>query len=200
MLDVTGRRWRGVLVYLALAFGLSWIAQIGLAVWSRNGSADAGLQALGGGILIAALGLMWPPAVGAFVARRWVEGNDFSDAGLRLGPMRYVLLGWLLPPLLVLGAMVLSLPVYPFDSTFGALRQMMSQAGSELPVSAETIVPVQIASGLTVGVLINSVFAFGEEFGWRSYLLPRLIQLLGWWPGVIGHGAIWGSGTRRSSD
>ena len=50
----------------------------------------------------------------------------------------------------------------------------------------------QIVLALTLAVPINSMFAFGEEFGWRCYLLPRLMTLLGPWPG-------W-SCTERSGD
>jgi membrane protease YdiL (CAAX protease family) len=184
--------WRGVLVYLLLAFGLSWTAQIGLAVWTGSDAARATPQALGGGMLVVALALMWPPAIGAFVARRCVEGGDFSDSGLRRGPWRYLLLGWGLPPLLTLGAMLLSLPLYPFDPTFRTIREALAQSGAEPPLPIEALIAVQVISGLTVGVVINSLFAFGEEFGWRGYLLPRLMERLGRWTGLLCHGAIWG--------
>lgn len=179
--------WRGVLVYLGLAYGLAWAAQIALAT-----RAGASLAALGGGILVAALFLMWPPALGAFVARRWVENGRFADAGLRRGPWRYLLVAWLGPPLLTLLALVISLPLYPFDPTFSTLRTLATQAGQPLPIEPGVIVLAQVAFGLTLAVPINSVFAFGEEFGWRGYLLPRLISLLGPWPGLFLHGAIWG--------
>ena len=182
--------WRGVLVYLALAFGLSWAAQVGLALWLRG---DPQAQAaLGGGVLVAALFLMWPPAVGAFVARRWVEGGRFADAGLKWPPWRYVLLAWLGPPALVLAALLLSLPVYPFDPALTPLREAFERAGQAPPAGLWTLLAAQVAAGLTVAVLLNSVFAFGEEFGWRGYLLPRLLALLGPWPGLLAHGAVWG--------
>jgi membrane protease YdiL (CAAX protease family) len=179
-----------VLVYLLLAFGLSWAAQIGLAVWARTDPSLVTPQAPAG--LVVALGLMWPPAIGAFVARRWGEGGDFSDAGLRRGPWRYLVYGWGLPPLLTIAAMVLSLPLYPFDPSFRTVQDLMAQAGAAPPMPLAALIAVQIASGLTVGVLINVVFAFGEEFGWRGYLLPRLMSLLGVRTGLVSHGAIWG--------
>ncbi len=182
--------WRGVAVYLALAFGLSWAAQVVVALLSPSGTLTAISRS--GGILVVAVFLMWPPAVGAYVARRWVEHGNLADAGLRWCPWRYVLLAWFGPAVLTLASLLLSLPLYPLDSDFTTLRQMAAQAGQTLPVPPEVVVLVQVLSGLTVAVLINSVFAFGEEFGWRGYLLPRLMQLLGPWPGLLAHGAIWG--------
>jgi uncharacterized protein len=183
-------RWRGVAVFLLLAYGLAWAAQIGLVLALRG--VPGGMTALGGGMLVAALVLMWPPAVGAYVARRWVERSGFADAGLRWPSWRYALLAWFGPALLTLLVLLLSLPIYPFDPTFATLEQMAEQTGQRLPAPVGVIVLVQLAVALTLAVPINSLFAFGEEFGWRGYLLPRLVQLIGFWPGVVLHGAIWG--------
>lgn len=183
--------WRGVLVYLGIAYGLSWVAQITLALAQLGGVGAEALTA-GGSFLIAAVFLMWPPAIGAFVARRWVEGGNFADAGLRRPPWRYVAIAWFLPALLTLAAMLLSLPLYPFDPSFSTLTAMAEQAGQPLPAPPAVIVAAQLVLGLTLAVPLNSIFAFGEEFGWRGYLLPRLMSLLGPWRGIVAHGAVWG--------
>ena len=41
------------------------------------------------------------------------------------------------------------------------------------------------------GALLNSVLAFGEELGWRGWLVPAL-RPLGTWPTLLLSGAIWG--------
>jgi membrane protease YdiL (CAAX protease family) len=186
------RRWRGVLVYLAIAFGLSWTAQVVLALLASRADGSGVTQTLGGGIFVVALALMWPPAVGAYVARRWVEGTGFADAGLQRGPWRYVIFAWFLPAVLTLVALAISLPVYPYDATLPALRELMTKAGQSPPMPLEALVALQVVQALTVAVPINGVFAFGEEFGWRGYLLLRLMERLGPWPGLVAHGAIWG--------
>jgi len=183
-------RWRGVAVYLALAFGLSWATQVAVALATRE-AGGLGTQ-LGFGILGVAVLLMWPPAIGAIVARQWVERSGFRDAGLRRGPRRYVFLAWALPPLLTLLTMLISLPIYPFDAGFSRLREMMGASGAVAPLPLEVVVVAQVIQGLTIGTLVNCIFTFGEEFGWRGYLLPRLMTLLGPWPGLLAHGAIWG--------
>lgn len=187
---VDRRSLKGILVYLALTFGLSWAAQIPLSIMTRSN--PQGLASLGGGILAVAVFLMWPPAVGAFVARRWVERSGFADAGLRRGPWKYYLLAWFGPAIGTVLSILLTLPLYPFDSNFTTLHSMMAAAGQEPPIPLAAIVALQIVQALTVAVPINSIFAFGEEFGWRGYLLPRLQERFGFWPGMLGHGAIWG--------
>jgi membrane protease YdiL (CAAX protease family) len=44
---------------------------------------------------------------------------------------------------------------------------------------------------LFVAPFINSIAAFGEEWGWRGYLLPRLMPL-GKWKAYLLVGVIWG--------
>jgi|DewCreStandDraft_2_1066082.scaffolds.fasta_scaffold00226_11 membrane protease YdiL (CAAX protease family) len=183
--------WRGLAVYLALAFGLSWMAQIGLAFALRHELGGA-LAVLGGGVLVVAVFLMWPPAIGAYIARRWVEGGNVADAGLCWPAWRFVALAWLGPPVLTALTMLVSLPLYPFDPTFTLLRELAARSGRPLPAPPEVLVVGQLFFALTLAVPVNALFAFGEEFGWRGYLLPRLIQALGPWPGLLAHGAIWG--------
>lgn len=184
------RQWRGVLVFLALAYGLSWMAQIGLVALVRG--SNQGMASLVGGLLVVALFLMWPPAIGAYVSRRWVDKTGFGDAGLRRPAWRYVLAGWFGSPLLTAITLLLSLPFYPFDASFSQMEAAIAQTGQTLPTPAGILVAVQLLAGVTVAIPINAIFAFGEEFGWRGYLLPRLTDLLGPWRGLLAHGAIWG--------
>jgi hypothetical protein len=50
---------------------------------------------------------------------------------------------------------------------------------------------VIFAQALTLGVLVTSVFTFGEEFGWTGYLLVQLLPL-GRWRAAVIYGAMWG--------
>src|SRR5207247_5450223 len=43
----------------------------------------------------------------------------------------------------------------------------------------------------SLSISINIIFTFGEEFGWRGYLLPRLAPL-GGVPAAMITGIIWG--------
>ena len=181
---------RGIFVYLAISFGLGWLAQI--AVVNLLSGVSGGLASLGPGALIAGALLMWPPAIGAVVAHRFVEHGRQGNLGLRWPGWGYALLAWFGPALLTALTMLASLPIYPFDPSFSTVRVLASQSGQPLPADPAMIVAGQLALALTLAVPINALLAFGEELGWRGYLLPRLMQRLGVWPGVLLHGAIWG--------
>ncbi|GBD16998.1 hypothetical protein HRbin26_01909 [bacterium HR26] len=112
-----------MIVYLALAYGLAWAAQVALIAVLRG---LAGAPAVTGvATLVAAPALMWPPAIGAFVARRWVERSGFADAGLRWPRPGYIALAWLGPPVLTLGVAALSLSLYPLDRNLATLHQIL---------------------------------------------------------------------------
>lgn len=179
---------RGLAVFILIAFGLAWPVQVGLALVSRQAAALASVGIL---VLPTAFLLMWPPALGAYVARRWVEKSGFGDAGLRWPAPSYILLAWFGPALLTLISAALSIPIYPPDTELSTLRSLLASAGGQ-PVPAEAVLAAQVAAALTVAVPTNGLLAFGEEFGWRGYLLPRLMTCLGPWPGLLAHGAVWG--------
>jgi uncharacterized protein len=52
------------------------------------------------------------------------------------------------------------------------------------------LVAVQLVM-IPLGAIINAPFAFGEEIGWRGWLLP-VLRPLGTWPALLISGAFWG--------
>src|SRR5690625_4350323 len=59
------------------------------------------------------------------------------------------------------------------------------------PVPPAVLIAVQLVLILIMAIIPNSIFAFGEEIGWRGWLLPALTPL-GTWPALFLSGAIWG--------
>ena len=53
------------------------------------------------------------------------------------------------------------------------------------------IVGIQILFSITLAPLFNTLFALGEELGWRGYLLPKLFPL-GQGRAILLSGVIWG--------
>jgi membrane protease YdiL (CAAX protease family) len=148
--------------------------------------------------LIATQGLwalaMWGPGIAALITTLIITKIPFKTLRLNtLGPKRYYLWAWLLPPVLVTlsGLLTIIIRTGQIDTEFTFMQKQMDLTGTHLPVSTGTLVLIQIVQALLLGPLINVVFAMGEELGWRGFLLPRLLPL-GQWKALIFSGIIWG--------
>ncbi len=183
--------WRGVRAYLAFAYGLAWTVEgVALARGVRFRSLTPGTTAL-------LASVMFAPAIAAFIVRRFITREGFATAGLRRGPWVPYLGVWLGVPLLIAGIYALTLLVGlgQFDPTLAALTARMQEMARGQPLPHLPPPPVFsaaiLAQSLTLGVLVASVFTFGEEFGWTGYLLVRLLPL-GRWRAALIYGALWG--------
>ena len=183
--------WRAVRAFLALAFGLAWtIEGAALALGVRFTSLTPRSSAL-------LASVMFVPALAALGVRRFVTREGFASAGLRRGPWRPYLFVWIGVPLLFAGIYELTVLIGlgRFDPTVATLTARMHEAAHGQPLPHLPPPPVLAAvifvQSLTLGVLVTSVFTFGEEFGWTGYLLVLLLPL-GRWRAALIYGAIWG--------
>ena len=190
-------KWTSIALFLVLAFGISW-------------SIFIGLRALGVPFGIRTPIGMFGPAIAAVLVRI-IRREGFADAGLRLtapgrpGAWRMYLAAYLIMPLLIaLGigfALLTGVQHWAFSENLHALGRLiantLTKQGKSLPAgySADQLALIniitQIALAFTLGILFNMIFTFGEEFGWRGYLLPRLAPLGGISAAII-TGVIWG--------
>ncbi len=189
--------WTNIVLFVVLTFGISWL------VW-------LGLRALGVSFTIYAAAGMFGPALAALLVRL-LRKEGFADAGLRLvgrgqrrGGWMY-LAAYLAPPLLIAVGILLSLLIGYQHWAFGQNIQAQAQAivtalhqqGAKLPpgYTAEQLALISILSSsvlaFTLAIPFNMIFTFGEEFGWRGYLLPKLAPLGGVGAAII-TGIIWG--------
>lgn len=188
-------------VYLTFAFGISWFTA--LIIYFTGGLEDGPVLLPGTPITLAlvlvATAYMFSPAV-AHVLTRLVtrEGWSGMHLGLRLGrAWRVWLLAWLGSVALVLFGAAIFFLSFPgsFDPTLGFLREQISgieeQTGQPLPLGVGTLLLIQVMQALFLGPIINSIFTFGEEFGWRAYLQPKLLPL-GFRRAMVAMGVIWG--------
>ncbi|MDI6105988.1 type II CAAX endopeptidase family protein [Actinoplanes sp. NEAU-A12] len=143
-------RVRGIVVFIAIAFGGVWpylfFARLVMG-WSLVNP-------------LVQLPVAFMPAIGAFVVRRWVTGEGFADAGLRLRvreSWRYWILAWVAP--LVVTALTLACAIVA-----GWWQPDLTPAGG----------PSGILFLLLLQVVLMPVY-MGEEFGWTSFLWPRLV-------------------------
>ena len=191
---------RRIGLFLLFAFGIAWA--FGLWVYLSGGLTNSPELIPGTGITLAialiALGYMWAPALAHILTRVLTrEGWKESGLGLRLEHWWTWAAAWFLPAILTFLGVLVYFLVFPqqFDAELGALSQLMAtleaQAGEAIPFSLWTLVLIQLGVGTFIAPFINSFFTFGEEFGWRAYLQPKLMAL-GFRRAMLLVGVIWG--------
>ncbi len=193
---------RRISIFLAIAFGMAWLT--GLVIYLNGGLVNSPELIPGTGLTQAlallAIFYMGSPAV-AHVLTRVItrEGWKHSGLALNLGEGRWKAsaLAWVLPALLtLLGALVYFL-LFPqhYDPGLGVLAALLESAvqaaGQSISLDAWTVMWIQVAQGVLLAPVINALFAFGEEFGWRAYLQDKLMPL-GFRKAMLWMGLIWG--------
>lgn len=192
---------RQIFIYLLVTFILTYAVEIFL-IMPMMGSADL-LQASVAQMLTA--GVMMIPALGALTARL-VTGEKFRKENVMLsfhlkGNLKYYGLAWFgMAFLIALGA-VLYFLIFPkqFDPDMGyikgLLESQMEALGQKGEISQPMVVQtvaVQTLMGVFLSPFLNAVPCFGEEWGWRGFLLPKLLKRFKVVPALLLNGVIWG--------
>ena len=186
---------RRVAIFLGFAFGIAWLT--GLVIYVNGGLFNSPQIAPGItlALVLMATVYMWAPALGNILTRL-VTREGWKDMGLRPNFRKgwhYWLAGWFLPVVMTLTGSVLFFVIFPqyFDPSLSTLKQLMARSPSVASLSLWTVFISQIIQGVLLAPIINSIATFGEEFGWRAYLLPKLMPL-GGRKAMLLIGVIWG--------
>jgi membrane protease YdiL (CAAX protease family) len=161
------------------------------------------LKALGQAGQYLAQGYMLIPALSALITRLFFDERRFTDANLRLGPIKDYVTFWLFS----LGITVLYFASYTLlgagqwdlsGQTFLAnLTEQLAGTGRDITEglppgwTPQTMLLIYFIGGLTVfNVLPGIITGLGEEFGWRGLMFPRLYEIRPWAAFAVG-GLIW---------
>ena len=186
-----------ILIYLALTFTITYSFCF-FVIYPLNTSDNvrSNLDSLTT-LLIASI--MFFPALGVLLTRL-ITKEGFKNAWLHphfKGNIKTYLLAYFGPGVLTLLGTALHFIIFPddFDASFGFLNSTLESAGASAdtyPMSLSTLILVQAFTGLFFGPLMNFLTCFGEEWGWRGYLLPKMSEKLPLIPMLLVNGVIWG--------
>ena len=175
-MNITKKR---LLIYLGLSFGMAWLIFFVFIftghTWTGSSPEMLSLVSLG----------MLAPAIAHVITRK------VTNEGFRLTGEKSMMLGidlkgkkW------IFFLLAMFLPVV--YSTLGDVIVWLfcPEAFGEAEVSSFVVIIYPLIS-IVYGVVL-SFAAFGEEFGWRGYMMPKLIELVGMPKALIIGGIIWG--------
>ncbi|WP_248959451.1 CPBP family intramembrane glutamic endopeptidase [Sphaerisporangium perillae] len=189
------RRPGDLAVFLLVAFGLSWLFAVPL--WVSGGS---------GLVTVTGLAIMFTPAIAVLAVwrphhrevpfRAWAGRTGLTFGGRAGRVWKYIAVAWAGTVLLTVLATAISAATGLLSVDLSGLSLFRAQLasasqGSPLPIDPHTLVVIQVVQGLIMGPVINAIPALGEEYGWRGWLLPRLMPL-GTAKALVASGVIWG--------
>ncbi|MDE5966465.1 MAG: CPBP family intramembrane metalloprotease [Lachnospiraceae bacterium] len=178
-----------LLVYLAFAFGFTWIVFFAYIlsgnIWAADGEISGMDQFVSLGMLCPTLAML----LARYVTKEGfaVTGKDSMLLGISFKDKKwlYFVIAMLLPWIyfeLGNGLFLLFSP-QAFDADYPAT---LGIADNE-----RAILYMQPIAMIVSGTL-TSFAAFGEEAGWRGYMMPKMINLWGVRKAVVIGGVIWG--------
>ena len=184
-------------IFVALAFALAWA--IGLIIFLNGGLVNSPIVVpalnLSLATVLLAVGYMWAPAL-AHVLTRLLTREGWQETWLRpqfRRGWRYWLLAWVTPAVVTIVGAVIFFALLPrfYDSDLTVVRRLLAQNAQTAAMNPWLIVAAQVVSAILIAPPINGLFTLGEEFGWRAYLLPKLLPL-GERRAMLVSGVIWG--------
>lgn len=149
-------------LYLLIVFGLSWPPQIAYAIWGNNPTS---------GFLLSSLSMVMV-AVGSFIAGRYVFRDGFKNMGWNWGKPKHYF------GVFTLALFIFGMPVL--------IENLLGWHTLPAAISVWAIL-----GGFATSFVLTLIPGFGEEFGWRAYMLPRLMQRFNLRKALLLHGFIW---------
>lgn len=119
---------------------------------------------------------------------------------LRFRPRWSWAAAWLTAPAVVLLAILINGTLFGQLSFQEAMQSLLASTGVEgaeeaisqmMSLPPAVIIIGTIISGLIAGATINALFAFGEEYGWRYYMVEGL-RGMNFWKAALFIGIVWG--------
>lgn len=182
-----------IAIFLIAAFGIAWIAELAvIRPMYYSTDVDTVQEAVN---MISSM--MFAPAFGALISRVLTkEGLLHSGFQFNFSKHKFCFIfGWFGTTALTFLGAILYFVIFRdnYDAQMTDFVQAAAESGSELDA-------VNIIANFKTTLLINVFSApvldiinsFGEEWGWRGYLLPKLYRKFGTIPAILISGLVSG--------
>ena len=175
-MNITKKR---LLIYLGLSFGMAWLVFFVFILTEHTWSGSTPEM-----MSLVSLGMLAPAA--AHIITRKITGEGFRLSGKDSMMLGIDLKGkkWLLFLVAVI------LPV--IYATLGDVIIWLSCPEAFGITDVRPFVAITYPLLAVVSGVVLSFAALGEELGWRGYMMPKLIELIGMPKAIIIGGIIWG--------
>ena len=173
----------------------SW-AMFAVAHWGFGMGADTPV-----GLMLFSTLYMFFPIITALVLQA-IDKEKFNHTGLVNFKIKWSwAVAWLLPLVMTLACILVNGLMPGVELKYNAeqlinqyhipedQQEMVREQLGQLP--AYLMILITLISGLIAGITVNAIAAFGEEFGWRNYLVGALREVK-FWKAALFSGIVWG--------
>lgn len=149
--------------------------------------------------LVFAIIYMFFPLLCTIIVQKFIYKQPVMKTyGVNANINKWLLVAWGLPVLITFATIGVSflLPGVSYSSEMTGLTEYLGDLipedmMDEVPFSPVVMFWLMLLQGIIAGPTINSIAAFGEELGWRGFLLKETASA-GFWKSAIFIGFIWG--------
>ena len=142
---------------------------------------------------------MFFPLVGTVIVQKYIYKQPvLKTYGVNTNINKWFLVAWLLPVLITFATIGVNLlmPGVSYSPEMIGITEYLGdfiteEMIEELPFSPVVMFWLMLLQGIIAGPTINAIFAFGEELGWRGFLLKETASA-GFWKSALFIGFIWG--------
>jgi hypothetical protein len=195
--------YRKIFLFILIAFGISWLSA-GILYWSGI-DYGSGLS-----VVIIAVFFMMAPAISGLIVQKTIYKKPIRDLGLDFKKTRWKAMLWI-PLIQLLFCVIYALVIYLFGNVLGVeefgfysfdqalldnrMEEIILASGAvgapKVSIPPVVLFLITIVTSILLGAIVNGIFTFGEELGWRGFLHNETKEL-GYLRSNLFIGVIWG--------